>query len=52
MEITKHMEQESHSLFDHIPVRNDFLIGVKPPYFPPKAVHYNGRGDEGTRFAY
>ena len=44
MERTKHMEQETHSLFGHITTRsclksrNDILTGVNPSYFPPKVV--------------
>ena len=47
MERTKQMEQETHSLFGHIPARirlksrNDFLTSVKPSYFPAKVVRCN-----------
>ena len=42
MERTKQIEQETHSLFGHIPARSrlksrkDFLTSVKPSYFPAK----------------
>ena len=41
---TKQMEQETHSLFGHIPARShlksrkDFLTSVKPSNFPEKVV--------------
>ena len=47
MERTKQMEQESHSLFGHIPARSrlksmkDFLTSVNPSYFPAKVVRCN-----------
>ena len=41
MERTKQIEQETHSLFGHIPARRDFLTSVKPSYFPAKVVQCN-----------
>ena len=47
MERTKQMEQETHSLFGHIPARScmksrkDFLTSVKSSYFPAKVVRCN-----------
>ena len=47
MERTKQMEQETDSLFGHIPERSrlksrkDFLASVKPSYFPAKVVGCN-----------
>ena len=47
MERTKQMEQETNSLFGHIPARSrlksrkDFLTSVKPSYFPAKVVRCN-----------
>ena len=47
MERAKQMEQETHSLFGHIPARSrlksrkDFLTSVKPSYFPAKVVRCN-----------
>ena len=42
MERTKQMDQDTHSLFDHIPASNhlksrkDFQKSVKPSYFPKR----------------
>ena len=50
IERTKQMEQETHSLFGHIPVkshlksRKDFLTSVKSSYFPPKATAEDIKG--------
>ena len=47
MERTKQKEQETHSLFGHIPARSclksgkDFMTSVKPNYFPAKVVRSN-----------
>ena len=47
MERTKQMEQETYSLFGHIPSRGrlksrkDFLTSVKPSYFTAKVVRCN-----------
>ena len=47
MERTKQMEQETHSLFGHLPARirlksrKDFLTRVKPSYFLAKVVRCN-----------
>ena len=47
MERNKQMEQETHSLFGHIPARirlksrKDFMTSVKPSYFPAKVVRCN-----------
>ena len=54
MEITKQMEQETHTLFGRIPARSrlksrNFLTSVKPLYFPPKALGCNGRGDHSLQ---
>ena len=40
IEQTKRMEQETHSLFGHIPAgsRKDFMTSVKPSYFPAKVI--------------
>ena len=49
MERTKQMEQETYSLFCHIPARSrlnsrkDFLTSVKPSYFSSKVVRCNER---------
>ena len=49
MERTKQMEQETHSLFGHIPARSrlksrkDFLTSVKLSYFPPKVAIWHGQ---------
>ena len=59
MKRTKQMEQETHSLFCHIPAgsrrksRKDFLTSVKPSYFPAKFVRCNEwqrRSREKSRF--
>ena len=47
MERTKQMEQETHSMFGHIPARSrlesgkEFLTSVKPSYFSAKVVRCN-----------
>ena len=47
MERTKQMEQETHSLFGHIPTRShlksrkDFPTSVKSSYFPAKVIRCN-----------
>ena len=47
MERTKQIEQETHSLFGHIPARSrlksgkDFLTSVKPSYFAAKVARCN-----------
>ena len=47
IERTKQMEQDTHSLFGHIPAisrpksRKDFLTSVKPSYIPAKVVRCN-----------
>ena len=47
MERTKQLEEETHSLFGHIPARSrlksrkDFLTSVKPSYFSTKVVRCN-----------
>ena len=54
IETTKQMEQETHFLLGHISARcrlnsrKDFLISVKPSYFPKKSYEAtSGRGDHG-----
>ena len=55
MERTKQMEQETHSLFAHIPARSrlksrkGFLSSVKPSYFPAKCNEWQRRSRDKSR---